>query len=301
MERTKRSSPTDGIDLDDEFRPLTCPNCGTPREGEYCHGCGQRFLKDRLIAKELWWLFAERFLDWEEGVWRTFLKMATSPGVVIRRFLGGQRKTYLNPFSYLLFCVALYVGGQFLMRQVGGVSGIPGVKEFRKLGVAATNIEDQFSLIAYGTVLAVAILAIAMRIMFDGRLLNAMEAVVTAVYTSANVFILALAVSVVEFLFTGNPLSIYGLITTFVILFPLCMGHAGYGMFEGWGMACYTGLSPIVAVLFLSVIWFLGMGVFMIVFSGMEGLTSASGITGLLVILGGPGLVLLFYIFDFLS
>ena len=261
MLRSKRSSPLDGRQLDEEDRPLTCPNCGAEREGEYCHGCGQRFMKARLTAWELWWLFAERFLDWEEGVWRTFLKMATAPGVVIRHYLGGKRKTYLNPFSYLLFCAGLYTVGQLIMRQGVELSGLPGLEEVQELGTALNNTEDQFTLIAYGTVLAVAVLALAIRVMFDGRLLNSMEAVVTSIYTSGNVFVLSLMASVFWFAIAGVPLPIPGLVAMFLILFPVCLTHVGYGLFESWGMTFYTAMAPIVALLVGSATWFLGIGV----------------------------------------
>jgi len=227
MKRSKRPSPLDGLDLDDEDRPLSCPNCGTERQGTYCHECGQRYMRARLTAWELWWLFADRFLDWEEGVWRTFLKMATGPGVVIQHYLGGKRKTYLNPFSYVLFCAALYALGQFVMRRIAGMRALPGLEDVQEFGMALNNVEDQFTLIAYGTVLAVALMAVAMRIMFDGRLLNAMEAIVTALYASGNVFVLSLLFSVIEMSVSGTPLSPRGLLITFGILFPFCVGHAG--------------------------------------------------------------------------
>lgn len=299
MKRTERTSPSDGIELDDEHRPLTCPNCGTERHGEYCHGCGQRFLKDRLTVWELWWLFAERFLDWEEGVWRTFLKMAKSPGVVIRDFLGGKRKTYLNPFSYLLFCVGLYGLGQFVMRRIAGLKGVPSVADLQEMGVALNNTEDQFTLIAYTTVLVVAVLAITMRIMFDGRLLNAMEAIVTSIYTSGNVIALALGVSIVEFIFTGDPLTIEGLIPTFILLFPVCMFHTGYGLFESWGMAGYSGIVPVIAGFIGIVTSFLGMGV--VIFAA-DSISSDGGMVvsmfGGLTILCGPALILVLYLLD---
>jgi hypothetical protein len=259
MQRSNRTSPSDDIAFDDEFRPQTCPNCGTERAGAYCHGCGQRFLKGRLTARELGWLFAERFLDWEEGVWRTFLKMASAPGVVVRDYLGGRRKTYLNPFSYLLFCVALYAVGQFAMRRIAGLSGLPGLEDVQRWGVAANNVEDQFSLVAYGTVAAVTVLALTMRLMFDGRLLNTVEAVVTTIYTAGNVFLLTLGVSVVEFVGSGDPLSLEGLVGAFALLFPLCMVHTGHGLFESWGMAGYSGLTPVIAS-------FLGVGFTMVAY-----------------------------------
>lgn len=217
-------------------------------------------MKARLTAWELWWIFAERFLDWEEGVWRTFLKMATSPGVVIRHYLGGKRKTYLNPFSYLLFCAALYTLGQLIMREGLGLSGLPGVEEMQELGVALNNTEDQFTLIAYGAVFAVAVLALAIRVMFDGQLLSTMEAVVTSIYTSGNVFVLSLAMSLFWFIITGKPLPIPGLIAVFLILFPVCLAHVGYGLFESWGMTFYAAMAPIVALLLGSTTWLLGMG-----------------------------------------
>ena len=83
--------------------------------------------------------------------------------------------------------------------------------------------------------------------MFDGRLLNAMEAVVAALYASGNVFLVSIFVSLAEFLVTGDPLAFSGLIVSGVVLFPLCMLHAGYGLFESWGWAGYTGLTPVVA------------------------------------------------------
>lgn len=227
MKRTKRSTLYDDNDLDDENRSTVCVNCGAERQGPYCHECGQRYLQARLSAAELWWIFADRFLDWEEGVWRTFLKMAVSPGVVIRHYLDGRRRTYLNPFSYLLFCVALYAIAQFMLARV--MSGIGSMEAW---GGALNNAEDEFTLIAYGTVAGVTLLAVAMRVMFEGRLLNAMEAVVAALYASGNVFLLAILVSLGEFLLTGDPLPPSGLIATGIGLFPLCMFHAGYGLFE---------------------------------------------------------------------
>lgn len=300
MQRTKRTSPSDGINLDDEYRPLTCPNCGTEREGEYCHGCGQRFLKDRLSATELWWIFADRFLDWEEGVWRTFLQMAKSPGVVIRNFLGGKRKTYLNPFSYLLFCVALYGLAQFLMRRISGISTLPDVQDMQQWGMALNNVEDQFTLISYGTVLVVALLAVTMRFMFDGNLLNTMEAVVTALYASGNVFLLAIAVSACEMLLTGDPLPARGLIGVFGVLFPFSMAHSGYGLFEGWGMAVYSGLAPVIAS-FIAVFFLFPASTMILSVYKEVGFLSVPGVAGIFAVLGGPVVVLALYLLDLLG
>lgn len=288
--------------MDENSRPRICPNCGTEREGDYCYGCGQRFLKDRLTARELWWLFAERFLDWEEGVWQTFLKMAQSPGVVIRDFLGGKRKTYLNPFSYLLFCAGLYALGQFAMQRIAGLQAMPSIQKLQEMGVALNNTEDQFTLIAYSTVLVVAVLAVTMRIMFDGRLLNVMEAIVTAIYTSGNVIMLALGVSIIEFAWTGDPLTVEGLIPTFGLLFPLCMAHTGYGLFGSIGMAGYSGVAPVIAGFLGVLVYFLGIGVVVLLAdSGSSVGAMTVSVFGVLMILVGPVLVLSLYLLDLIG
>lgn len=259
MQRTKRRSPSDQITLDDEFRPIVCPNCGTDRRGPYCHQCGQRFLKDRLTAKELWVIFANRFLDWEEGAWRTFVKMVTAPGLVVRHYLGGKRKTYLNPFSYLLFCVALYMLGQFLMRQSSTETGFRVLQGVQEWGMVLNNTEDQFTLITYGTILAVVLLAVAIRLVFDGRFLNSVEAVVTTIYTSGNTFLLALIISAINCAFAGGQLSLSGLAGTFALLFPINLAYVGHGLFERLSMALYLAVAPMLAVIFgLSAWTFIG-------------------------------------------
>lgn len=295
--RSKRRSPNDGIPLDDESRPTECANCGAHREGTYCHECGQRYLKVRLNAPELWWIFTERFLDWEEGVWRTFLRMAVTPGTVIRHYLGGRRRTYLNPFSYLVVCVIVYSGGQFLLRRLAGISEVPGLDQVRRWSAAAFfNVDDESRLIIYGTVLTVALLAISMQLIFDTQLLNATEAVVTALYASGNVFILMLGVSVVDLIVTGHPLTFVELGIAFLSLFPLCMGHAGYGLFGGWTMVGYTAVAPVVASL-------IG-GMFVLTLGGVvtsfveEGVVVPVVLTSIVSV--GPLFLLGLYLFDVL-
>lgn len=294
---SKRRSPSDGIPLDERGRPKSCPNCGADRQGNYCHECGQRYLKVRLNAPELWWIFAEHFLDWEEGVWRTFLKMATSPGKVIRHYLGGKRRTYLNPFSYLVVCVLIYSGGQFVLRRLAGISELPGLNQVRKWSSAAFfNVDDESRIIVYGTVLAVAFLALSMRMIFDGRLLNATEAVVTALYASGNVFILTLGVSVVDFAVTGHPLSFFELSVGFFSLFPVCMGHAGYGLFGGWTMVGYTAVAPVVASLMCGMF----VGPFVGIFSSFFQKGIVVPVVGSVIMLSGPVFLLGLYLFDVL-
>lgn len=97
--------PTDASALAEE----TCPNCGAQRLGDYCQDCGQHYLRRRLTMKLLWREFTERFLKLERGLLRTVREMTFDPAGLISRYVGGQRRSYLNPFSYLVLSSVLLV------------------------------------------------------------------------------------------------------------------------------------------------------------------------------------------------
>ncbi|MEM1125425.1 MAG: ankyrin repeat domain-containing protein [Bacteroidota bacterium] len=86
---------------------LRCPNCQMERTGDYCSGCGHSFRIERLTFKTLLAEFARKFLSFEQGLLRTAKEMMVDPGGVARRYIDGQRKRYVNPFTYLVFGSAL--------------------------------------------------------------------------------------------------------------------------------------------------------------------------------------------------
>lgn len=96
----------------------TCPNCDAERVGEYCQGCGQHYLRRRLTLRILWREFTERFFKLERGLLRTMREMTTDPGGMISRYVSGKRRSYLNPFSYVVIGSVLTV----LMFQLTGVN-----------------------------------------------------------------------------------------------------------------------------------------------------------------------------------
>ena len=94
-----------------------CPNCGADRAGPYCHECGQRFRAGRLHARELLRDAAQHLFDVESGLWRTVRHLTTRPGQMVRDYVRGQRKQYVNPVTYLLLYVALSVAVMPLMEE----------------------------------------------------------------------------------------------------------------------------------------------------------------------------------------
>jgi hypothetical protein len=252
VQPARRASPLGDFDLDDAGQPAACPNCGTERQGPYCHQCGQRFLRARLSAQELLRIFASRFLDWEQGLWPTFVEMTYQPGTVIARYLDGQRRRYLNPFSYLTLCALLYAVVQALLRQAGAAAEASAVEAqglTADLTAFVGAVDNEYEVLALVIVGGVGLVAPVLKLMFDRRLLNGTEATVVALFASGSVLLYAAPVTVGWALLTGNPLPDVGLGLTFGALFPLCMAQAGYGLFGSFGMAGYTGFAPVLGAM----------------------------------------------------
>ena len=93
--------------LDD--RPTSCLNCGADRLGDYCQSCGQYHLDDRLTLRVVWREFAERFLKLERGLPATLRLALLDPGALARRYVGGERRRFVNPISFLLVGSAVAV------------------------------------------------------------------------------------------------------------------------------------------------------------------------------------------------
>ena len=86
-----------------------CLNCEAPRLGAYCQACGQHHLDDRLTVRLLLREFAQRFLKLERGLFYTAWRSVVAPGPLAQDYIGGKRKRYLNPLSYLLVGSAVAV------------------------------------------------------------------------------------------------------------------------------------------------------------------------------------------------
>lgn len=84
----------------------SCLNCGTPLLGDYCHACGQRGHVHRSLRA-----FGHDLLHgvfhFEGKIWRTLPMLAWRPGELTRRYIEGQRASYISPIALFLFCVFL--------------------------------------------------------------------------------------------------------------------------------------------------------------------------------------------------
>lgn len=86
-----------------------CLNCGAERVGEYCHRCGQHFRAGRLRLRSVAREFASESLTLERGLLRTLRDLTVRPGEVVRGYVAGRRRRYVNPVAYFFFAAAVGV------------------------------------------------------------------------------------------------------------------------------------------------------------------------------------------------
>ncbi len=107
--------PAGEIGPDGHTTERNCLNCGTALAGDYCHGCGQRGHVHRSL-RAFGHDLAHGVFHFEGKIWRTLPMLAWRPGELTRRYIEGQRATFVSPIALFLFSV-------FLMFAVLGMTG----------------------------------------------------------------------------------------------------------------------------------------------------------------------------------
>jgi hypothetical protein len=86
-----------------------CLNCGAPLAGPFCHECGQHAHVHRTLSA-FFHDFLHGVLHFEGKIWRTLPLLAWKPGELTRRYIDGQRASFVSPVALFLFCVFLTFG-----------------------------------------------------------------------------------------------------------------------------------------------------------------------------------------------
>lgn len=83
-----------------------CLNCSTSLIGSHCHSCGQAAHVHRTLGAFFHDLLHGVF-HFEGKIWRTLPMLAFRPGNLTRRYIDGQRASFVSPLALFLFSVFL--------------------------------------------------------------------------------------------------------------------------------------------------------------------------------------------------
>jgi hypothetical protein len=96
-----------------------CLNCGTALLGPHCHQCGQAGHVHRTLTA-FWHDLAHSVLHFDGKLWRTLPLLAWRPGELTRRYVAGQRASFVSPMALFLFSVFLMFA---VFSTIGGPVG----------------------------------------------------------------------------------------------------------------------------------------------------------------------------------
>jgi hypothetical protein len=110
--------PKAGEGEDGHTHETACLNCGTLLAGEFCHACGQHAHVHRTLTA-FFHDFLHGVLHFEGKIWRTLPLLAWKPGDLTRRYVEGQRASFISPIALFLFCVFLMFAAVSLLGGMG--------------------------------------------------------------------------------------------------------------------------------------------------------------------------------------
>lgn len=80
-----------------------CLNCGSTVEERFCPKCGQENVENHPPFHYLITHFVEDLVHYDSGFWKTIKLLILKPGLVIREYLAGKRKSFVPPVKLYIF------------------------------------------------------------------------------------------------------------------------------------------------------------------------------------------------------
>jgi len=99
---------------------MRCLNCGTSLVGSHCHRCGQKVDVHRsfgAIGHDL----VHAIFHFEGKLWNTLPMLAWRPGDLTRRYIHGERASFISPLALFLFAVFLTYAVLAMVGSGGGL------------------------------------------------------------------------------------------------------------------------------------------------------------------------------------
>jgi len=88
---------------------MTCPNCSTVGEGNYCSDCGQSLTSSRITWKYLFSEIQQRIFGFDNKFARTVRDLTIRPDRVIHTVINGIQVQYFGPLGYYFLLITIYV------------------------------------------------------------------------------------------------------------------------------------------------------------------------------------------------
>jgi len=243
---------------------MICKNCQNPLvdTNNYCSYCGAKVIRNRLTLGYLWREFLEKVWNLDNTFFRTFKKLFLKPEEVINGFIEGQRKKYVNVFSYFAIAVTLAGFQLLLLRNYFPDAFDITVFIGNENITAAPNVDWVYDFYSILALLNLPFYALLAKLTFSGlKKYNYIEHLVINTFIVAQYTITTFAI-IILLVVLGVNYFLAGNLTTFLLII-----YASY---------CYKRIYPLsLKQILLRVLLFLGLiVVFMILLAVIQFLFS---------------------------
>jgi hypothetical protein len=247
---------------------VNCKNCQETLQQAYhfCPNCGARIVNHRITLNRLLKQFTGWFLNLDNALVRTFTGMLFQPEKVISEYIGGVRKKYMSPLSFLTIAISLAGLTIFILQRrfQGQLDFTMGAEEINP-EFSQTWSEIVFDYNAFFFVLYLPILALPAYLFMNRIKYNFPEYIVVFIYTLSQWSILTFPFSLaVLFISTEAYASMNQVASGLVLVFCLYVLQR-LNRFGFWSMIgrymlyllltlvlFFTLISIIMALLFLT-------------------------------------------------
>ncbi len=169
---------------------MECKNCtiSLNENDNYCNNCGAKVIRNRLTLRNLWADWVETFLNVDNTLLKTFLHLFTQPQVVIEGYIGGVRKKYMNPVSYIAISLTLSGILIFFMKKT-----FPEGIDFNQFGAQVYTAETSkkltdfiFTFYSLISLLFIPVFAVAAYLSFNKKKFVFTEHIISFIYIQAQ-------------------------------------------------------------------------------------------------------------------
>ena len=198
---------------------------------KYCFECGAKVIKNRLTFRNILEDINERFFNLDNKLLKTFSHLFTKPEVVIKGYIDGTRKRYIDIIQYFAISLTLVGLQVFLMNTVfqdalnfdesfvKSMGNLPNSKDNPFKDIRFRDFNNYQSLI-YTLTIPISALATWLAYYIVGlRQYNFTEHIVINLYYSAQVIIITAVLSILFLCFGLNYLVISSFITVLTIIY----------------------------------------------------------------------------------
>jgi hypothetical protein len=88
---------------------LSCINCNIEFKGDFCPNCGEKKNVDRITFQSITTSVFSGLLDMDRGLLFNLKNLTLYPNKTILNYIQGKRRYILNPISYAIITISIYL------------------------------------------------------------------------------------------------------------------------------------------------------------------------------------------------